>query len=339
MNPNKKPTLQDIADLAGVTKVTVSKALRNQEGVSEAVKNRIIEIADQLKYSYVLNSRSYKNNKTNVIAVLSPELFMAETEIFYTSIFKYIYAEAIKQNYFVILSLVSPEDENSLILPAICDRKRVDAIIILGQLKEEYVKLVKSYGLPVVLLDFCYPDINLDSIVTDNIDGMYNATKYLISKGHLNIGFVGNIKMTNSIRDRYLGYYKAMMEAGIPVNDQNIIKEKDEYNNDIDIILPKVMPTAFVCNSDYAAVRLLDKLNEKHYNVPGDISLIGFDDIKYCITSHPKLTTVSVNRKSMAENAVTMALELVSNPNLIPRKVVIKTNIIERQSVKKLTSS
>jgi LacI family transcriptional regulator len=268
--------------------------------------------------------------------VIVPEVFMDKDETFYTSIFKYLCGEAIKRNHFVILNVVTKKDEDHLTRPTVCNENKIDAVIILGQFNEKYVKSIKSYGFPVVLLNFHYSDIGLDCIVTDNIEGMYNATRYLIDKGHMNIGFVGNVKLTNSIRDRYLGYYKALIEEDILINNDNIVLEKDDLNNDIEIKLPKHMPTAFVCNSDYAAIRLMEKLVESNYSVPYDISVIGFDDILYSIISHPQLTTVSVNRRSLAENAVTMIIDQILNAKLIPRKLIVTTTIIERDSVRNL---
>ncbi|XOQ45149.1 MAG: hypothetical protein ACFWTN_11995 [Clostridium sp.] len=162
---------------------------------------------------------------------------------------------------------------------------------------------------------------------------MYNATKFLIERQHREIGFVGNINLTNSIRDRYLGYYRALIENGIKINTDYIIKERNDDNNDIDIVLPSTMPTSFVCNSDQAAFRLMEALEKANLRVPEDVSVIGFDDTLYSITSRPKLTTVSVNRKSMAENAITMIMDLLENSNLIPRKIVVSTSIIDRNSV------
>ena len=96
MGISKKPTLQDIAELAGVTKMTVSKALRNQEGVSENVQSKILKIAKELDYDFT-TPKYLRNSRTNNIAVLVPEVFMETEEIFYTSIFKYLCSEAVKK--------------------------------------------------------------------------------------------------------------------------------------------------------------------------------------------------------------------------------------------------
>ncbi len=324
----KRTTLQDIADLAGVTKMTVSKALRNQEGVSDGVKAKILKIAKELHYE-----RYLRNSKTGYIAVLVPEVFMETKEIFYTSIFKYLYAEAIKKNYYLTLYVVSRWEEQNPAPPSLCRADKVDGVILLGQLALNYVKALRPIALPTVLLDFNYTNLGLSCICTDNIEGMYKATKYLIERGHTKIGFVGNIRLTNSIRDRYLGYYRALIESGIRIDSRFILKERDDANNDIGLALPAEMPTAFVCNSDQAAFRLMETLEKKNLRIPEDVSVIGFDDTLYSIASHPKLTTVSVNRKSMAENAVTMILDLLENSSMIPRKVVVGTAIIDRNSV------
>ena len=271
--------------------------------------------------------------KAGYIAVLVPEVFMETEEIFYTSIYKYLYAEAIRKSYFLTLYVVTKKEEQNPVLPPLLKADKVDGIILLGQLALNYVKMLKASALPVVLLDFNYTGLGLNCICTDNIEGMYKATKCLIQKGHTKIGFVGNIHLTNSIRDRYLGYYRALIEGGIPINSQFIVQERDDANNYIPIVLPEKMPTAFVCNSDQAAFRLMETLERANFRIPEDVSVIGFDDTLYSITSHPKLTTVSVNRKSMAENAVTMFLDLLENSSMIPRKIVISTTIIDRNSV------
>ncbi|HBT91522.1 MAG TPA: transcriptional regulator [Ruminococcaceae bacterium] len=327
----KRTTLQDIADLAGVTKMTVSKALRNQEGVSDGVKAKILKIAEELHYFSA--SRGLRGIRTGQVAVLVPEIFMKAEEIFYTSIFKCLYAEAIKKNYYLTLYVVSRREKQKPVLPPICQADKVDGIILLGQLPLEYVKLVSSIAIPSVLLNSNYEAPGLNCICTDNIEGMYKATKYLIERGHTKIGFVGNIRLAGSIRDRYLGYYRALIESGIRADSRFILKERDDANNDIELALPAEMPTAFVCSSDQAAFRLMETLEKKNLRIPEDVSVIGFDDTLYSIASHPKLTTVSVNRKSMAENAVAMILDLLENSSMIPRKVVVGTAIIDRNSV------
>lgn len=334
MKGKKKTTLQDIAELAGVTKMTVSKALRNQDGVSDSVKAKILKIARELQYDGIA-PKYLRNSRTRRIAVLVPEVFMETEEIFYTSIFKYLYAEAIKRDYYLILHIVTRQDEQKMALPSICCPDMADGIIVLGQLPLRYVKKIKDAQMPTVLLDFDYTDLGLDCICTDNIGGMYQATRYLIEKGHKKIGFVGNVELTNSIRDRYLGYYRAMMENGIAIDKRFIVQEKDNNSNDIEIRLPAELPTAFVCNSDQAAFRLVEVLEQNNYRIPQDVSIIGFDDTLYSITCHPKLTTVRVNRKSMAETAVTMILELLEESSLMPRKVIISTSIVDRDSVGK----
>ncbi|XOQ45148.1 MAG: hypothetical protein ACFWTN_11990 [Clostridium sp.] len=176
MGTSKKTTLQDIAEIAGVTKMTVSKALRNQGGVSESVKAKIVKIAKDLNYDFT-STKYLRNSRTNNIAVLVPEVFMETKEIFYTSIFKYLCSEAIKKKYYLILYVVTKKEEEHLICPHLCRQDKVDGIIILGQLMRKFVMRIKETLLPIVLLDFNYTNAGLDCICTDNIEGMYNATK------------------------------------------------------------------------------------------------------------------------------------------------------------------
>lgn len=333
----KNITMQDIADKVGVSKVTVSKALNDKDDISDKLKQEIIDTAEKMGYRYNIGNQLLQNNISNNIGILTPEVFLEKDETFYTTIFKKINTVSDNLGYNTILSVIDKEQETNLEIPIICKNRVVDGLIILGQLSKDYINKISNFKIPMILVDFFYEDIELDSIVTNNFEASYEATLHLIKNGHRNIGFVGNIKNTRSIMDRYLGYCRALLEHDLDVKEANILKERDNNNNIIKYQLPNPLPTAFVCNSDQAAFNIIQKLKENDISVPDDCSIIGFDDIYYSSISYPKITTVRVKRDDMAESAVKLILQRINDGLNSNSKNVIYTELIERDSVKPIT--
>lgn len=115
------------------------------------------------------------------------------------------------------------EAENDNIIPNVILDNKVDGIIVLGQMKSKYLENIKNTEVPLVFLDFYKEMMDVDSIISDSFYGAFTITNHLISKGHRDIGFIGNIYATNSILDRYLGYQKALLINKIPLRDQWLI--------------------------------------------------------------------------------------------------------------------
>ncbi|WP_413377284.1 substrate-binding domain-containing protein [Alkalihalobacillus sp. 1P02AB] len=334
---SKKVTMQDISDIVGVSKVTVSKVFNNRNDISDEVKEKVLKVADELGYRYNPGVKTLKTGITNNIGVLVSELFLEKDENFYVNIFKHLYQAAEENQYNLFLSVVRKSQLKVLELPNICKEQKADGFVILGELPEEYIQEMMKYDLPIVLVDFTMRDLELDSIVTNNFEASYMATNYLISKGHREIGFVGNMKMTKSIMDRYLGFCKAMFEYDLEVKEKYMIKERDDEKNEIDYKLGDDLPTAFICNNDKAAYDLIKKLQANGKSVPGTCSVIGFDDVTHSIFSEPKITTMRVRKDTMADYAISRIIAKLKDKEISTEKISIDADLIERESVRGLS--
>ena len=116
-------------------------------------------------------------------------------------------------------------------------------------------------------------------------------TEHLISTGRRNIGFVGSVLSTSSIMDRYLGYVKAMLRAGLPIRDDWRLEDRDDQGKFMPFSLPHEMPDAFVCNCDAVAYNLVETLKRNGYRVPQDVAVTGYDDYRYSTLCSPQLTS------------------------------------------------
>ncbi len=333
----KTVTMSDIANELGCSTVTVSKALGDKDGVSDSLRQKIKQKANEMGYRVSYISKNSKNVLTYNIGVLVAKRFISNASAFYWVIYRYIVELLQKQSYYGILEVVSDKDEKSGEIPSSVVDKKVDGIIVLGQLSDQYVENLLTVQIPVVFLDFYSSRSDVETVLSDNFFGSYTITNHLISNGHRRIGFIGTISATSSIQDRYMGYYKALLEHGIPLRDDWIISDRDENGITFKTIqFPDEMPTAFVCNCDKVAYQVINQLKSMGYRVPDDISVVGYDNHIYSTISSPRITTMDVNSHRMSSEAVEIMVKKIRDSNYHCGRILVTGKLLERDSVKNL---
>ncbi|MEF3353077.1 substrate-binding domain-containing protein [Paenibacillus sp. GYB006] len=333
---NKNITMRDIANQLGVSSVTVSKALNDKEGVSDELKERIKQLASELGYRVNMAAKTMREGLTYNIGVIIPERFTGPDQSFYLRVYQEISKSLEATGYYGILHILSSSDEEGLLLPRIYYDRKVDGFIVLGQINKSYIEVIENIEQPKLFLDFYDEHSSIDSVVTDNFYGAYELTNYLIQQGHREIAYVGNLYSTSSIQDRFLGYYKSLLEHHVHLEPKWIINDRDEQGTYIDIELPSPLPTAFVCNCDQVAYSVVQKLKLMGHRVPEDCSVVGFDNDIYATLTEPHLTTIDVNINQMAQTAVQSLLRQINHPDVRFGRLVVKGEIIYRDSVKTL---
>lgn len=334
----KNITLKDIAEKVGVSAVTVSKALTDKDGVSDDVRKKIKEVASELGYK-VSSSNGQGNLSGNVGVIVAKKFIKDDSNAFYLKMYQSLVQTLSRFRYYGILEIVSSSNEKNNVKPKLLEDKKVDGLIVLGQFSSNYIKMLEDCKIPIVLLDYYDKNLNLDSVISDSVYGSYRATNYLLSNGHKNIGFVGSIFSTNSIMDRYLGYYKALLEAKCEIKDEWLIEDRNEDGEYITLELPDKdnMPTAFICNCDNISYILINRLNELGYEVPKDISVIGYDNCSFTSMSTINLTTVEVDIDAMTEAVTDLMIKKIKAEKHCCGMRIIESKLIVRDSVEKLS--
>ena len=185
-------------------------------------------------------------------------------------------------------------------------------------------------------MDF-YVDVpGIDTVITDNFYGTFLLTDHLVENGHRNIGFVGNIHATSSIQDRFLGYMKSLIANNLSYRPDWTVSDRLLSGENIDLELPEELPTAFVCNCDETAYRLVRSLAQRGLRVPDDISVVGFDNYMLSGICDPPITTVEVDVKSMAREGVSMLLKKIADPSCRTGVKPVSGRLVVKESVKKL---
>ena len=336
----KAVKLADIAGRLGVSNVTVSKALSGQKGVSEEMREKIIRLADELGYRQPSAQRREAAGGSYNIGVLISERYLDKYDSFYRLIYQQVATEAVRQECFTMMEPVEHKAEDQPELPRMVQEQRVDGLLVIGRLAEGYLSLLTGRsGLPVVYLDFCDERQDTDAVISDSYYGAYRLTNYLYEMGHRKIAFVGTLRASGSINDRYFGYAKSLMEHGLMTRGDWIIGDRDETGQ-IDaerfFLLPEDMPTAFFCNCDLTASYLIRKLSAAGSRVPGDISVAGYDHFLYPGLCDVPLTTYEVDTKEMARRGVRMITKKIAGKDYRRGISIVEGHMVIKDSVRRI---
>lgn len=338
----KAVKLADIAKSLGVSTVTVSKALSGQKGVSEEMREKIKQLADELGYVKIVSPVKSENRKSYTFGVIVAERYVDGNQSFYWQLYQEVSQNAIRRNCFAMLEVVSDDAEQKIELPKIVVEEKVEAVVVMGTFQVEYAAFLrKNIHLPLVFLDTLDNESGSDAVVTSNMMAAYRMTNYLFEMGHSRIGFVGTRLSTASIDDRYFGYLKSAMEHGMEVAQEWLVDDRDRMTGRFDyekrFLLPESnMPTAFFCNCDMAANVLIRKLTAHGYSVPQDVSVAGFDDYLQDPFSPIGITTYAINTKEMARKVVHILIHKLENPEYSTGVYMVAGKFIERESVKRI---
>jgi len=334
--------MADIAQRLGVSVVTVSKALSDQKGVSEEMREKIKQTADEMGYVKTVSKGSGNSHKNYTLGIIVAEGFLSENQSFYWKLYQEVSKCAAKKSCFTLLEVINHQDEKELAMPKVLLEEKADGLLIMGSFRREYMNLLKKKSLkPLVNLDTFDGEGVMDSVVSNNTVGAYTVTNYLFDQGHKDIGFVGTRLSTTSIDDRYFGYLKSLMEHGREVNPAWIIDDRDRGSGKIDyesnMKLPEgEMPTAFFCNCDLTANLMMRKLKEAGYSVPEDISIAGFDNYLDEQLFGTGITTYEINTREMAKRAVHILTHKIDNPEYYAGMCVIAGKFIPKESVRQI---
>jgi DNA-binding LacI/PurR family transcriptional regulator len=333
----KKIRLKDIADRLGISINAVSLALNNKVGVSDETRLKVLRTANDLGYLDQIKNQNKKNLYNNICVLLGEKIF--QDTRFYPKVILGIENEAKKNKFDTIINFIGKDSFN---VPSSIEKGKVDGILVLGYIDDQYLSLLKSFRIPLILVDYASLSVNTGAVLTQNTPGTFMATKYLIENGHREIGFFGDKDATMSFNERWHGFRMALKHSNIQFKKEycltNSIDENAINNNYLPIVerlnKMELFPTAWVCANDTAASLLISALRHMGKNVPGDVSVIGFDDIDLCRLLNPALTTIRVDMEKMGSFAVKELIESIENPVEVYRHIRISVKLIERDSVK-----
>ena len=333
-------TIKDVAELAGVSITTVSHVINKTRYVSDDLTERVSEAMRELNYQPNILAGSLRSGRSKTIGLIVPDI----SNMFFAEVARRIEDRGLDHGYSVILCNTDDDDEKEAGYINVLISKRVDGIIFISAgFIDENIQKPLIANIPFVIADREISGVQADVVLVDNFRGGYEATKYLIDLGHTDIACItGPSRLTPSSL-RVEGYYKAMREAGLYLRDNfEIIGDFRAQGGEAameKLLSSEKPPTAvFACN-DMMALGALRSIYNHDLKVPGDISIIGFDDIPLSRCIYPAMTTIAQPMKELAKLVVDFLVERMQinvdrrNKKIIEfRKKVLDVTLVERGS-------
>ncbi len=329
-------TIDEIAKLSKVSISTVSKALNGYTEISEKTRKRIIDIADELGYMPNATAQSLVRKRSNTVGVVY-EVQYGLKNLFFSGVLEAFRKNIESKGYDILL--LSHNTDSGLDYLRHCQSKNVDAVLVVsgGDNNEAIHKLYQSQ-LAVLTLDPTEKGPN--SIFSDSYHSIKRSCKYLYDLGHKRIAFI-NGSYTNFIgRERLRAYLDFIHEKGLePLYLAERSNENYSYEEGymtMKMIFEEYgLPEAVCSVSDLMAIGAINYLNNHGFSVPGDVSVIGFDDLQVCEIVTPKLTTIRQDYEAFGELACETLLGMIEGKVRKIDPIVVDTEIIVRDSCRK----
>jgi LacI family transcriptional regulator len=336
------PRIADIAKAAGVSLSAVSLALNNKDGVSAELRKKIVAIAVTMGYrtSFIENNFNNENITIKLLKIVKHGHIVNERHnAFITEYMEGIESCAKKKKYKFEVSFFNRTPIEEIINTE--KNAAVDGFIVLGtELNAHELSLFAELAKPMVFIDTYLPYLIYDCIDMDNADGTFRVIQYLYNNGHRSIGLVRSSYKAQNFKMREVGFLEAMGYFSLPVQENFLINVDPAFDkaiidmgNYLDNRLK--LPTAFFCLNDTIAYGCMKALRDRNYQIPQDISIIGFDDLPPSNISEPSLTTVHVSTHRIGWRALEkLADQIISPQSHIPENILVAGNLVVRNSVR-----
>lgn len=320
-----KLTIEDIARLAGVSKATVSRVLNHKPDVDPTTRERVLRIVEEEGFVPSITASGLAVGRSRLIGVLVPSL----AQPFIAAVIQGI-AELIDATPYELvlysMNVAAREQGRTNIIDHILATKLTSGLLALfpgvsSATLSDYIAKLQSHNFPVVLIDDYEESVSIPSVTADDFSGGLEAVQHLIKLGHRRIAHIKGPNRVYGARERYRGYCQAMAEASLPVNP-TLVYQGDFTGPTGRAIASRLFelpaeerPTAIFAANDPTAYGVLSAAEEYNIDIPGDVALVGFDDLNSSAHVRPALTTVRQPFYEMGQHGLALLLSMLDNSN------------------------
>jgi len=325
-------SIKDIARVAGVSHSTVSRALADSPLVNERTRERIRRLARDMAYTPSAIARSLVRQRTETVGVVVSTV----ADPFVSEVVRGIEETAFDAGFSVLLCESGNDRDREIAGVKMLREKRVDGIVVSAStVGDFYMPLLDELHIPIVLVNREQGNRYEYSVVTDDIDGGEQAVRYLLGLGHRRIGLITGPTESQSSSNRLLAYRQMLEQAGLAFDPQVLAPGDGRADGGragaaLLLSLPHP-PTAIFCYNDMTAIGAIAAAKKRGFAVPGEVSVVGFDDIAFAEFVDPPLTTVRQRKYEMGRLAMDMVLDLL-NGKMPVAKVFLHGELIVRES-------
>ena len=337
----KRVTIQDVANACGLSRNTVSKVFNGRGAVQDPTRQLVMKKAQELGYFQLASGEA-----------VQPELHMQNIALFTrhmpvdyhfgTFFIPAFAAQLSRSGYTLMMYELSEEELRQGSLPAHINLDQTAAILCIELFDQRYIDKISELGRPILLVDgacgAAVSLLNCDMISMENLASTMALVNHVVSKGAQSIGFVGDPDHCNSFHERWIGFYSELANAGLPLNRELCILDRDDAPyGDAAWLADRIrrmpqLPDALICVNDYIAIHVMNALKQLGIAIPDQIMVAGFDGTAQSAVVAPSLTTVQIPGAEIGRTAADMLLNRITNPGRSPLSVYVKTAPIWRES-------
>jgi LacI family transcriptional regulator len=328
-------TIRDVARLAGVSSMTVSRVINGSERVSPATRQRVEEAIDELGYVPSRLARGLIRQKTGTLALIVPDV----ANPFFTLVVRGAEEVARRADYRLLLcdTRSDLELEREVIEELLAHRVEGIAIAPVSDRSRTHLRRLAKFGVPFVLIDRTVQGVDSDLIVGDNEGGARRLVTHLLELGHRRIGLIVEADDVSTARHRRQGYESALAAAGVPVDESLIVRADADPSGGFEgmrrLLTLDERPTAVFAVNNLVALGVIEAVRDAGLEVPDDVALVCFDDIEYASRMYPFLTVMAQPAETLGSLGTQLLLERIDGrARARGRSVVLSAQFIVRKS-------
>jgi LacI family transcriptional regulator len=327
------PTVLDVAKRAGVAPITVSRVINNSGYISQATRERVEAAVKELGYVPNTLARGLRSKRTKTLALVVTDI----TNPYFTLLARGVEDVAGASNYSVVYCNTDESEAKEENYANLLAQRRVDGVLLVpscGNVKT--IKFLLSNNINVVVLDRCVSGVEIDSVRSDSEDGAYRVVKLLIGLGHKRIAMITGPTDVSTSVDRVAGYRRALIESGLENNEltyYGTFNQGSGYEFTKQAMTQSPKPTAIFGANNFIAIGIIKALRDFRVEIPGEVSVVAFDDFPESMLVAPFLTFVEQPAYEMGRMATELLLKRISGElSGGYQKLILHTEIIERGS-------
>lgn len=339
---NDRPyTITDVAKMLGVSPSTVSRAMNNNPGVSDALRKKVLDFVQEIGYRPNTAAQSLSSGRSNMVALILGDI----RNPFYADLAFGIQSELEALGYMVTTFNSEYDFEKEIQFIRMAHQYNYSGIILVTVDSEEFDKHSENIDLPILLVNRITENYKGSLVIIDNFQAGYIAARHLINLGHKKIGFLsGDHKSSTASLQRFKGYKQALVNYQLEYDEDYCMFDLDWRMRTGYAAAEKIFskknensefPSAFLLANDLVALGFMDYCGSHDIKIPDDISIVSFDNIAYAGLYQIQLTTVSQHANVVSENAAHLMYQLLTDPPKEPRRIIIEPTLVVRNSTKR----
>jgi LacI family transcriptional regulator len=336
----KISTIRDVAKLAGVSPITVSRVINNAAYISEETRRKVEEAIATLDYVPNTLSQSLRFKKTHTIALIISDI----TNPFWTTISRGVEDASSEQNLHVIICNTDERREKLENYINLLLQRRVDGMLIAPSEENapEVIARIQKQHVPLVVLDRAVPGLEVDVVRSDSVQGAYELTRYLLELGHRRIAMLTGPLGISTSWQRVQGYRKALQDHGLAVDESLIVRgvfrQDGGYSMTQTVMQSPNPPTALFTANNFIALGSLKALNEMNLRIPDDVSMVSFDEMPFDGYQKPFMTLAAQAPYEMGFQAARLLVKLMQGEEKPGgRDILLPIQIMIRQSCRAIS--